>query len=175
LGGKGVANTSTRTADPGVKKSAPPPKPVPASPAASSQPIAAPPASKVTCRASPKTLSPVSSPAQNQNETPLDQETWRQVVAAVRQDNTGLASILSQSHPYISGKNFVVEVLYPFWEEKVRIAKNLHQLTTALKDVTKKEMKVVTRANGRLRKVQLDTVAKEEQEILNDVKSVFGG
>ena len=122
----------------------------------------------------PKTKNPIPKSQDLADESPLEQMIWQEIIALVKVKNTTLAGVLNQSHAQLTGDELVIEVPYPFWEEKVKAAKSAQLIGEAAGQVLKKKVKITARANGKMREKYKTSVTEQEKRVKEEAREVFG-
>jgi len=106
--------------------------------------------------------------------TALDQAKWQEIVSQVKEKNTTLAGLLNQSHAILSGDELVIEVPYPFWEEKVKAAKSAQLIGEAAGQALEKKVKISARANGKMREKYKTNATEQEKRVKEEAQEIFG-
>lgn len=106
---------------------------------------------------------------------PVPQDQWLEIVSIVKKTNSTLAGLLKQSHPYLDHQKLIIEVPYPFWEERINSKKNAQAICAAACEVLQQEVEcAIPRSNGELKKLHQKADEKENQKLKSDVEEVFG-
>ncbi len=107
-------------------------------------------------------------------ELPLDPNQWQKIVSLVKVKNTTLAGLLNQSHSFLSGDELTIEVPYPLWEEKIKVAKSAQQISEAARQVLDKKVKILARANGKMKEKYRVSNTEQEKKVKEEAQEVFG-
>ena len=105
---------------------------------------------------------------------PLDEIKWTAIVAQVKKNNTALARLLKQSHPYQSAKELIVEVPYKLWEEKVKGDKSKESIIEAAQSEGFEIKLVTVRSNGDLKQKLVEQADSESKKVKQNIREVFG-
>lgn len=109
------------------------------------------------------------------NIEPVEEEKWQAVVSKVKKINSPLAGILKQSKPYLSQKKLIIEVPYPFWEERIKSKTNAQAIcATACEELGREIECAIPKSNGDLRKKINEQVKKESTKTKTEIEEVFG-
>ncbi len=109
------------------------------------------------------------------NIEPVDDKKWGKIVDDIKKINSPLAGILKQSKPYLSQKKLIIEVPYPFWEERIKSKTNAQAICGVACEELGREIEcAIPKSNGDLRKKINEQVKKESTKTKTDIEEVFG-